>query len=65
MAGARVVQPEQNHTDHPAFRRRDDFTEVEVERQDDSVFDEPLLEDLAVGEAVQPFVSQMDRVVAG
>jgi hypothetical protein len=63
MASACVVQPEQNHTDHVASRRRDDFAEVEIERQDDPMFDEPLLEDVAVGEAVQPFVPQMDRVV--
>jgi hypothetical protein len=29
------------------------------------VFDQSLLEDVAVGEAVQPLVSQMDGVVAG
>ena len=33
--------------------------------EDDPVFDEPLLEDVAVGEAVQTFVSQMHCVVAG
>jgi hypothetical protein len=29
------------------------------------MFDKRLLEDLAVGQGVQPFVSQMQRVVAG
>jgi hypothetical protein len=65
MAGPCVVQPEQNHAHHAAFRRRDDVAEVEIERQDNAVFDEPLLDDVAVGKALQPFVSQMNRVVAG
>ena len=61
----RVLCSRKRITDHAAFRRRDDFAEVEIECQDDPVFDKPLLEDVTVREAVQPFVSQMDRIVAG
>jgi hypothetical protein len=65
MAGACVVRPEQDHTHHAALRRRYNLAEIKIEREDDAVFDESLLEDVTVGEAMQPLVSQMHRVVAG
>jgi hypothetical protein len=37
---------------------------VRHERQGDPVFDKSLLEDVSVREALQPFLPQMDRVVA-
>jgi hypothetical protein len=53
LVSACVVEPEQNRAEHTPFRRCDHFAEVEIERQDNPAFWQPLLKDVAVGKAVQ------------
>src|SRR5438874_1180112 len=45
---ARVMEPEEDDADNLSCRRGDDFTEVQVERENDALLDKGLLEDLAV-----------------
>lgn len=64
MCGAGIVEPEENDARLPTLRQRCDFTEVEVERQDDPLLRGGLGEDLDIGGAMKALLAQVARIVA-
>ena len=58
------MQSENDHARQPAVGERRDLTEVEVESEDDTSLAGGLREDLAVRQALQSFLTKMNRVVA-
>ena len=61
----RVAQPKKDHADASSSARRDDLAETKIERQHDALFPDRLLEDFAVRQSLQPFITEVDRVMAG
>lgn len=64
MKGTGVVEPEENHGDRTAAGEGGDLAEIEVERQQDTCFASSFLKNLAVGQAMQVLITEMDRVVS-
>jgi hypothetical protein len=63
--GARIAQAEDDNARQLAAARGKDISEVEIEREDNSVFCNRLGKDVTVRQAVQSLVAQMNGFVAG
>lgn len=61
---AGVAQPEHNDAHLGPTGQSHDFPEIQVEREQDPVLHRRLGKYLPVRKALQPFVEQMDRIVA-
>jgi hypothetical protein len=62
--GPRVVQPKQNDAGDLPTAGSEDFAEIQVKGQYDSLLLDGLPEDLTVRKPLQPLVSKMNSVVA-
>lgn len=63
MHGTSVVEAEDDHARFPATRERRDLAEVQIEGEDDPALRDRLREDLAVRQALEALVAEMDGVV--
>ena len=64
MMGAGVVGAEEDHGDRTAAGEGGVLADVEVERQQDPCFAGSFLDNLAVRQAMQVFIREMDRVMS-
>jgi hypothetical protein len=64
MSGTGVVEPKGEHGDGTTVGEGGDLAEIEVEPQQDTCFTGSLLENLAVREAMQVLIAEMDRVMS-
>jgi len=63
VIGSRVLEPEQNHARATPFRQSYNFTEIQIEGEDDSAFSDSLLENLAIRKFVEVFLSQVSGIM--
>ena len=61
---ARVPQSKNDDADDQTITERDDFSEIEIECQNDPLFGMRQHKDCAVGQLLQTAVSQMNNVMA-
>lgn len=59
-----VAQPEQDHADDAVPRQGRELAEVEIERQQDPILGDDLVENLLIGTALATFVPKAKSVVS-
>jgi hypothetical protein len=64
MSGTGVVERKEENGDGTTVGEGGDLAEIEVERQQDTCFTGSLLENLAVRQAMQLLIAEMDRVMS-
>ena len=63
MIGSRVLEPEQNHARPTPLRQSHDFTEIQIEGENDSVFSDSLLENLSIRKFMEIFLAQVPGIM--
>jgi len=63
VVGSRVLEPEENHTRSIPLRQSHDFTEIQIESENDSVFSDRLHKNLAVRKFMETFLSQVASIM--
>ena len=58
-----ISQTEEDYSSSSPFRKRHYFAEVKIKCHNHARLSDGLVENLTVGQALQPFVSEMRRIV--